>query len=145
RLVPANPPACPAAVAAINEADWVVLGPGSWYTSVMPHLLVPQLRDALYQTQARRCITLNLVPDAETGGMRPHQLLEALLRHAPQLRADVVLADPSLTTDGELLRQCAERLGARLVVAHVAQLHEAGVHDRLRLAAAYRDFLSVPR
>ncbi|RHA40251.1 gluconeogenesis factor YvcK family protein, partial [Cellulomonas rhizosphaerae] len=42
RLVPADPPACSEAVAAVDAADWVVLGPGSWYTSVLPHLLVPE-------------------------------------------------------------------------------------------------------
>ena len=41
RLIPGDPPACPEAVDAVHEADWVVLGPGSWYTSVLPHLLVP--------------------------------------------------------------------------------------------------------
>ena len=40
-LEPPDPPACPEAVQAVLEADWVVLGPGSWYTSVIPHLLVP--------------------------------------------------------------------------------------------------------
>ena len=41
---PDAPPACEEAVAAVRAADWVVLGPGSWFTSVMPHLLVPDLR-----------------------------------------------------------------------------------------------------
>ena len=40
----ADPPAVPEAVAAVLEADWVVFGPGSWFTSVLPHLLVPSLR-----------------------------------------------------------------------------------------------------
>ena len=43
RLVPADPPAYPESVAAIRSADWVVLGPGSWFTSVMTHLLVPEV------------------------------------------------------------------------------------------------------
>ena len=38
-----SPPACAEAVAAVATADWVVLGPGSWFTSVLPHLLVPDL------------------------------------------------------------------------------------------------------
>jgi len=42
-LIPADPPACPQAIAAVGAADWVVLGPGSWFTSVLPHLLVPEL------------------------------------------------------------------------------------------------------
>ena len=44
-LVPADPPACAEAVQAVAEADWVVLGPGSWFTSVLPHLLVPELAE----------------------------------------------------------------------------------------------------
>ena len=46
-LVPHDPPAVPEAVAAVLDADWVVLGPGSWFSSVIPHLLVPELLDAL--------------------------------------------------------------------------------------------------
>ena len=54
RLEPADPPACPEAVAAVAEADWVVLGPGSWFTSVIPHLLVPDLRRALVAPRPAR-------------------------------------------------------------------------------------------
>jgi uncharacterized cofD-like protein len=135
--------ACAEAVEAIHAADWVVLGPGSWFTSVMPHLLVPDLRDALCHTAARRCITLNLVPDSETGQLAPRDLLESLLGHAPELTADVVLADPTVAADRDSLRECAERLGAVLVVAPVAHSQKPGVHDRLRLAAAYRDVLQA--
>jgi len=39
-LMPKDPPACKEAVDAVRDADWVVLGPGSWFTSVLPHLLV---------------------------------------------------------------------------------------------------------
>ena len=53
RLEPSDPPACPEAVAAIEAADWVVLGPGSWYTSVLPHLLVPGLRGGAAPRRAR--------------------------------------------------------------------------------------------
>jgi uncharacterized cofD-like protein len=41
QVVPADAPACVEALAAVHAADWVVLGPGSWFTSVLPHLLVP--------------------------------------------------------------------------------------------------------
>lgn len=60
RLLPADPPASPEAVQAVLDADWVVLGPGSWYSSVLVHLLVPALAQALHTTKARRCVTLNL-------------------------------------------------------------------------------------
>src|SRR5690606_38282661 len=61
-LVPNDPPAVPEAVEAVLDADWVVLGPGSWFSSVIPHLLVPDLLDALVQTKARRVLSLNLGP-----------------------------------------------------------------------------------
>lgn len=141
RLTPAAPPACEEAVAAVREADWVVLGPGSWFTSVMPHLLVPQLRDALCGTEARRLVTLNLVDEAETGGFSAADLLGALAQHAPSLQVDVVLADPTVAGERRALEQAAERLGGSLVVQSVAQPGRRGVHDPLRLAAAYRDVL----
>jgi uncharacterized cofD-like protein len=93
-LIPADPPACPEAVAAIRAADWVVLGPGSWFTSVLPHLLVPELADALISTRARRLVALNLAPQpGETEGFSPHTHLEVLADHAPELTVDIVLAD----------------------------------------------------
>ena len=55
RLLPSNPPACPDAVTAIDRADLVVLGPGSWFSSVIPHVLVPELVESLSSTNARRC------------------------------------------------------------------------------------------
>ncbi len=50
RLLPGDPPATRQAVDAIMAADLVVLGPGSWFTSVIPHVLVPQLAAALQST-----------------------------------------------------------------------------------------------
>jgi uncharacterized cofD-like protein len=141
RLVPQAPPACAQAVEAVRSADWVVLGPGSWFTSVMPHLLVPELSEAICETSAKRVITLNLIDEEETGGFTGADLLDALREHAPGLRADVVLADPTLVSDRRQLEAAAERLGASLAVFSVGQPGRPGVHDPLRLAAAYRDVL----
>lgn len=138
-LQPADPPAAPATVAAVREADWVILGPGSWFTSVLPHLMVPGLRDALHDTHARRLLTLNLEHSGETAGFSAASQVEVLADHAPRMRLDVVLADPSAVDDEVGLRTAAARLGAQLVLAPVAQRGTAGHHDSLRLAAAYRD------
>ena len=93
-LDPADPQPCPEALAAVGAADWVVLGPGSWFTSVMPHLMVPALRDALMRTEARVIVVLNLVDEAgETSGFGPEEHLAALLEHAPELRIHSVVAD----------------------------------------------------
>jgi len=141
RLVPQDPPACPEAVDAVHEADWVVLGPGSWYTSVLPHLLVPELADALLTTKARRLVNLNLAPagETETAGMGATQLLAVVHDHAPALRIDVVIADPRSVEDvGELEKQ-AEALGARLLLRQVGAGDGSPRHEPLRLAAAFGD------
>jgi uncharacterized cofD-like protein len=141
RLDPPEPPACAEAVAAIDAADWIVLGPGSWYTSVMPHLLVPGVRDALLRTSARTVLTLNLSPeeDGETAGMRAHEYLEVLHDHAPGLRIDAVVADPATVDDLETLSERSAELGARLLLRQVRRGDGTPRHDPLRLAAAYRD------
>jgi uncharacterized cofD-like protein len=142
RLNPEKPPACDEAVAAIHAADWVILGPGSWFTSVMPHLLVPGVRDALMDTPAKKIVTLNLVMHTtETVGLSAENHLEVLAAHAPELHLDVVLADPDVVEDTALVRRVAQSMGAELVLARVAKLGEQGKHDSLRLAAAYRDIM----
>ncbi|GAA4730984.1 uridine diphosphate-N-acetylglucosamine-binding protein YvcK [Pedococcus ginsenosidimutans] len=138
-LEPHDPPSAPATIEAVNAADWVILGPGSWFTSVMPHLLVPGLRDALHDTAARRLLTLNLEHSGETAGFSCARQVEALADHAPRMRLDVVLADPVAVDDVDELRAAAGRLGAEVVIAPVAQRGAPGHHDSLRLAAAYRD------
>ncbi len=140
RLIPAAPPAHPDAVTAVMEADWVILGPGSWFSSVMPHLLVPELAEALHMTKGRRCLTLNLTTDTnETHGMTVVEHLQALYEHAPNLRIDAVLADPSAVDDPEVLVAEVERMGARLLMRQVRRGDGTARHDPLRLAAAYRD------
>ncbi len=140
-LNPDEPPACDEAVTAIRAADWVILGPGSWFTSVMPHLLVPGVRDALMDTEARRMLVLNLLHTGETGGFSAENHLDVLAAHAPGLHLDVVLADPEIVEDEALLRHVAKRMGAELVLARVRDHVQPGHHDSLRLAAAYRDLI----
>jgi uncharacterized cofD-like protein len=145
RLVPADPPACSEAVAAVDAADWVVLGPGSWYTSVLPHLLVPELRDALHRTPARIVVTLNLEPeeDGETAGMRAEDYLEVLHAHAPDLPIYAVVADPAAVEDiGALADRCGTS-GSRLLLRQVSRGDGTAQHDPLRLAAAYRDVIEA--
>lgn len=140
RLLPADPPAPPEAVQAVLDADWVVLGPGSWYSSVLVHLLVPELADALHATKARRCVTLNLsAENGETEGLTAVDHLEALHKHAPGLRIDAVLADPSAVEDVTALEAAAASMGARVIMRQVRRGDDTTKHDGLRLAAAYRD------
>ncbi|RYJ04974.1 MAG: hypothetical protein EON52_13980, partial [Actinomycetales bacterium] len=142
RLDPEDPPACPEAVAAVEAADWVVIGPGSWFTSVMPTLLVPQLRDALVRTSAQRALVLNLrEQEGETEGLSPTDHLEVLSAHAAELRLDVVIADSSLADDRGILESAARALGARLVTADVAAAPGSDQHDPDRLAQTFSTVL----
>jgi uncharacterized cofD-like protein len=144
RLEPADPPACVEAVQAVLEADYVVLGPGSWFTSVMTHLLVPDLRDALVKTAARRVVTMNLAPqEGETDGFSPEAHLEALASHAPDLVLDVVLADPDGVLDTRGLMSLVESAGGTLVLAPVAMGDGTPRHDPERLAAAYGEIMGT--
>ncbi|GAA1569013.1 uridine diphosphate-N-acetylglucosamine-binding protein YvcK [Actinomadura kijaniata] len=137
-LVPADPPACPEALAAVEDADWVVFGPGSWFTSVLPHLKVPALARALTATKARRIVALNLVPQpGETDDFSPQTHLEVLQAHAPDLRVDVVVADRGVVDDPVALDKAAHMLGGRLVLADVAAPDGSPRHDPALLAQAF--------
>jgi uncharacterized cofD-like protein len=142
-LEPAEPPACPDALRAVADADWVVLGPGSWFTSVITHLLVPELRIALESTPARRLLVLNLAPQSgETEGFTPESHLEVLRRHAPALRIDTVLVDPGAVSDLDALRRCAADMGAEVMLAQVASGDGSPRHDEHKLRGAYTKVLA---
>ena len=138
-LDPPDPDVSSAALTAIDEADWAVLGPGSWFTSVIPHLLVPQLRDALVATNARLIVVLNLAEQqGETGGFGPADHLAVLAEHAPDLAVHTVLADrESVGDDADELRSVVRALGARLVIDDIALGDGTPRHDPVLLAAAY--------
>jgi uncharacterized cofD-like protein len=143
RLIPQDPPACPESIEVVLEADWIVLGPGSWFTSVIPHLLVPKLAEAIHATKARRILTLNLEPAGETAGFSAAKHIELLADHAPDLRLDVVLVDSGFASNDSHLASRAESLGAHLVVADLAARDGSPRHDPLRLASAYAEILGV--
>ncbi|WP_428344345.1 gluconeogenesis factor YvcK family protein [Nocardioides sp.] len=146
-LDPPDPQACPVALEAVTDADWVVLGPGSWYTSVIPHLMVPDLRKALVQTEARVLIVLNLEgQQGETMDWAPEDHLAALFEHAPELRLHTVLADTRSVTDHDTLEQAIASAGAALVVADVARDDGSPRHDPAKLALAFARIMdAAPR
>src|SRR5690625_44288 len=137
-IIPASATACPESLAAIDDADWVVLGPGSWYTSVIPHVLVRELRQALLDTDARKALVLNLDPErGETSGFTPERHLEVLRFYAPGLDLDVVVADSGSVADTGSLREAVEDSGAHLVLTDVAAEGGDGNHDPAKLALAF--------
>lgn len=126
-LVPSSAVPPPAVLRAITEADQVVLGPGSLFTSVLAACVVPGIREALSATPAQRVYIANLREQLpETAGFDVARLLAALRAHG--VDPDVVLADGAALSIGELPEDVA------LVLADVggAGLRE---HDPAKLGA----------
>ncbi|HEV8200450.1 MAG TPA: uridine diphosphate-N-acetylglucosamine-binding protein YvcK [Candidatus Polarisedimenticolia bacterium] len=107
-LRPEGIAAHPAAREAIAAADLVVIGPGSLYTSLLPVLLVEDLRHALARSQARVALVMNLMTEAgETDGYRATQCLQAIREHAPEIEIDDVLVNSALLPGERMLRYVA--------------------------------------
>jgi uncharacterized cofD-like protein len=149
RLLPAGAPACAAAVDAVREADVVVLGPGSWFTSVIPHLLLRELGRAITATQAQVVVILNLVPQVgETDEYEPHELIRLLRKHAEpygELGVDVVLADTDSVLDPRPLAEYVNEIGAHLILSKLASDESAELHDPDRLSAAIDSAITLTR
>ncbi|MFN8126764.1 MAG: uridine diphosphate-N-acetylglucosamine-binding protein YvcK [Candidatus Nanopelagicales bacterium] len=148
RVDPDNPSACPEALEAVAEADVIVLGPGSWFTSVIAPLLVEELAEAVRVSSAQRVVVLNLVAQpGETTGFTASDHISALTGHVPGFTADVVVADTRSVTDPETLAAlCEDKLGAQLVVRPVAAPRgRGGVHDPDLLAAAFAELTGRDR
>ncbi len=147
KLVVPGSPACAAAVDAVREADVVVLGPGSWFTSVIPHLLLRELGRALATTQARVVVALNLVPQVgETDDYMPSDLLGMLVAHAEPfggLKISAVVADVDSVPDQKELLLYARTIGASLVLSKLAADDYADQHDPNRLSEAFTQAFAV--
>lgn len=142
RLEPLNSPACPEALAAVAEAEVIVLGPGSWFTSVLPHLELPQMRQALATTEALRILVLNLeARTGETNGYGLGDHLRVLHERYPDVTVDVVLADPRAVADTDDLERAAADVSATVVYERLASPAQAdelvnATHNPDLLAAA---------
>jgi uncharacterized cofD-like protein len=97
-LDPSAPPAYPGAVQSILEADLVIVGPGSLYTSVLPNLLVPDIAAALSATPAPVVYVANVATQpGETDGYGLDEHVAALRRHLGTEVVDIVLANDNFS------------------------------------------------
>lgn len=84
------------AIRAIRQADLIVLGPGSLFTSIIPNLLVPGIVDAIAQSHAYTVFVCSLADQqGETWGLSAREHVEALLRHGMRDKLDYVLIHSS--------------------------------------------------
>src|SRR5688572_27586849 len=155
-LDPPAPPAFPPAVAALEKADLILLGPGSLYTSILPNLLIPGIRQAVNKSPARTVLLLNLMTQpGETDGMTGLDHLHAIERLAGRGLVDDVLVSSS-EIPGQLLEHYAETgsepvlidraeveaLGIRVVEADLLAAGDEFIrHDPPKLAKAVMELL----
>jgi uncharacterized cofD-like protein len=148
--IPANPPALPAAIKAIQEADYIIMGPGSLYTSVIPNLLVPEIADAIASTNAPRIYICNIMTQpGETQGYSVADHIKAIDAACGRPLFNAVLVQKkSVSARGmaryaqgnshpvSLDREDITKLGRRIVLANVMHEDEFGCvrHDSQRLA-----------
>ncbi len=134
------------ALRAIADADMIVIGPGSLFTSIMPGLLIPEVRDAVLASSALRVYVCNVATQrGETEGFDLADHVEALERHTATGLADVVLANSRATPASpaspgvepvRLRWPPAARPEPRLVLEDVVDAANRHHHDPEKLAAA---------
>ena len=141
-LEPEEVPAYPEAVKAILEADLIVAGPGSLYTSVLPNLLVPDVTRAIRASRALKVYVCNVATQSgETDGYGVEDHMRAIREHVGQPLFDTVLANdrflgPVAAPSGAQWVRLPEedKSGYRLVTADLVDEDLPWRHDSGKLA-----------
>lgn len=144
RLEPAAPQAYEPALDAIREADVIVIGPGSLYTSLIPNFLVAGVADAVRASHAKRVYVCNVANmRGETHGLDAadhvvaliehgaHDSIDSILVHDPQLCGTPVCENGAVepVEAGEAVRQRIEALGIHVVAADLADKNDPVRHS----------------
>ena len=149
--IPANPPALPKAVQAIRDADYIIIGPGSLYTSIIPNLLVPEIAEAIAQRQVPRIYVCNMMTQpGETQGYTVSDHIKAIDKACGKQLFDAVLVQRKIPSEKSLIRYAQEDshpvyldresinlLGRRIVMSNIMyEDEETGLirHHSARLA-----------
>ena len=123
--IPARPTALPASIKAIKSADCIVLGPGSLYTSIIPNLLVPEIRKAIVNASVTRIYVCNIMTQpGETDDYTVSDHLKAIERACGQKIFDLVIVN-SLPLSPQALAKYAEE-GSYPVTIDRAELDSLG-------------------
>ncbi|MEO0838552.1 MAG: gluconeogenesis factor YvcK family protein, partial [Cyanobacteria bacterium J06643_5] len=159
---PANPPALPAAIKAIKDADYIIMGPGSLYTSVIPNLLVPQIANAIAASCVPKIYVCNIMTQpGETQGYTVANHIQSIDKACGQKLFDAVLVHKKAPSSRALIRYAEENShpvfldreavamsGRRIVSANVMSEDETGCvrHDHERLAQVlFRWYSGTPK
>ncbi len=141
----------------VAEADLVVLGPGSLYTSIMPNLLDKKLVAAISKSNATVILVVNTSQQfGETRGYNVSNYLEAVARLAPELRIDVALVNSFIPSEDMLDKLAAEGIGitefdvekckdyaVRIKLRDVINIDNPEKHDPHKLAYALMEDFAI--
>ena len=156
RLLPEHSKALPAALAAIQEADMLIFGPGSLYTSIIPNLLVDGIVEAILQSRAMKFYVCNVMTQAgETDNYSAEDHLRVLLEHGRKGIADYIVVNSRSTISEDVLARYAdegaapvyynkaelEALKVKVIEANLLNEQQVLRHDSARLAACIMDVI----
>ncbi len=159
-LLPRTVRPLPKAIQAIEEANLILLGPGSLYTSILPNLLIPEIANAIAKSKAPRVYIANLMTQpGETSGYALGDHLRAIQRHTQKGIIDWVVANRGAISPEVAKRYRAQgaepvavdipdlqKLGYRVVLDNLLEEHGVIRHNPKRLALLLlEEFLSRPR
>jgi len=140
RLIPSAPKICPQSLDAIAQADFITMGPGSWLSSVMPHVLLHEEADAIAHSAAKKILIFNM-PEADStiefAGYSPEEHLSLLVQKAPAIKFDYALIDPTALSANSNLQVLIEGLGGQLIVRDLVQKGAPKHHDPKKLTSAF--------
>jgi uncharacterized cofD-like protein len=156
-LLPRSVRPLPKAVEAIHQADLILLGPGSLYTSILPNLLIPEIASAIAKSRAPRVYIANLMTQpGETSGYALADHLRAIRQHTSGRVIDWVVANRQAVSTAVARRYRAQgaepvavdivelqKLGYRLILDNLLEEHGVIRHNPARLARLLlEEFLS---
>jgi len=141
-IQPATVKAHPEAIRALLQADLIVMGPGSLYTSVLPNLLIPGIADAIRAAEALRVYVCNVATQpSETAGYDLEAHVRALVDHVGEGICDLVVANhdvrhtlPASSGSQMVVPRWSSDLGPRLILRDLVDVELPWRHDPLKLA-----------
>jgi len=147
-LEPNSPFAYPPAIRALLEADLIVIGPGSLYTSLLPNLLVPDLLDAIRASRALKVYVVNIATQpGETGGYDVLDHVRALEEHTYPGVADIIVYnrryDLPLNDSSQWVTLPSQADSSRFWPADLVDEKNPWRHDAEKLAKTLMELLET--
>lgn len=144
KLIPSNPKVTPQAIEAIESADWITFGPGSWISSVMPHFLHKEQGNKIQSSKAKKVLIFNL-PDKnirdEYYGRTLGDHLRLILEHRKDFMFDYALIDKSIQDVGSDFDGLVAECGGKVIALDLKDSQHTYRHNREKLITAFSHIL----